>query len=140
MGADRARLTYTPSRPYRAVVAQQGRVLLEAELSEASRLASEALRTETIEVVGPVGTPDDGYKVTATRTALSIGRGTMYTGGLRLSLPADVDHADQPDWKDTATDPLWLQRAEIGDRAVLVLLAQEQEITATEDPALRETA
>ena len=36
---------------------------LEADSNEASRIAGEALRLETIDMVGPTATPDDGYKV-----------------------------------------------------------------------------
>jgi hypothetical protein len=62
MTADIARITYDPRRKYRSVVAQQGRVTLEADSNEASAIASEALRLETIDVIGHAGTPDDATR------------------------------------------------------------------------------
>ena len=53
MGSDIARVSFDPTRQYRSVVLQQGRVTLEADGNEASRIASEALRLETIDLVGP---------------------------------------------------------------------------------------
>ena len=73
-------------------------------------------------------------------TELSIGPGTMYVGGLRVQLAATVQQSAQPDWKDTATDPLWVPPGDGALTASLALLAIEQEITAVEDPALREVA
>jgi hypothetical protein len=142
MVADRARLTYTPARQYREVVSQQGRVTLEADVNEAGRISSESTRQNALDFVGPVGTPDDGYAVSVTGggTELSIGPGTMYVGGLRLQLPATVQQSAQPDWKDTATDPLWVPPGDGALTASLALLAIEQEITAVEDAALREVA
>jgi len=61
MTADRAKISYDPTRQYRSVIAQQGRVTLEADTNEAATIASEALRLETIDVMGPTGTPDNGY-------------------------------------------------------------------------------
>lgn len=142
MGADRAKLTFTPTRQYREVVAQQGRVTLEADLNEASRIAAEALRLETIDIVGPAGTPDNGYDVDAVSAGatLAVGKGTMYLAGQRLTLPSPILIEKQPDWLDQAQDPLWTDPDKIEGHAVLGLLAQEQEIGAVEDPALRETA
>ena len=63
MAADIARITYDPTRQYRAVVRQQGRVTLEADENEAATLASEALRLETIDIFGPTAAIGDGYLV-----------------------------------------------------------------------------
>lgn len=63
MGSDRARTTYDPKQQYRSVVMQQGRVTLEADWNEASQIFSEELRRETLDFVGPCGTPDNGYLV-----------------------------------------------------------------------------
>ena len=141
MVADRARLTYTPARQYREVVSQQGRVTLEADVNEAGRISSESTRQNALDFVGPVGTPDDGYAVSVSgSTDLSIGPGTMYVGGLRLQLSTAVLQSAQPEWRDTATDPLWIPPGDGDLTASLALLAIEQEITAVEDPALREVA
>src|SRR5271157_5240528 len=63
MGSDRARVSFDPKQQYRSVVMQQGRVTLEADWNEASQIAGEELRRETLDIVGPCGTPDDGYLI-----------------------------------------------------------------------------
>ena len=63
MGSDRARITYDPKQQCRSVVMQQGRVTLEADWNEASQIIGEELRRETLDFVGPCGTPDNGYLV-----------------------------------------------------------------------------
>ncbi|HEX3153151.1 MAG TPA: DUF6519 domain-containing protein [Candidatus Angelobacter sp.] len=134
MGSDRARISFDPSRDYRSVVAQQGRVTLEADINEQASIASEALRRETVDVVGPSGTPDDGYKVSLDGSGNPvIGRGTMYLGGWRLNLPSAVPINQQPDWLD---------RPQVSTKPpeMVALLVTEQEVSAIEDQALREVA
>jgi hypothetical protein len=135
MASDRARISYDPSRGYRGVIAQQGRVTLEADLNEASLIGVEALRLETIDIVGPAGTPDDGYKVTgaATPAKVAVGAGTYYLGGWRLTLDAPVLLGSQPEWLDAPALP------ETGN-ALVALLVTEQSVSAVEDQALREVA
>ncbi len=148
MGSDRARVSYDPSRHWRGVISQQGRVTLEADWNEAAAIAAAERRAELIDLVGPAGTPDDGYAVTAVTDPqsgaatgdLTIGAGTMYVGGERMTLEADLDYADQPDWSDHEGDPLWVDPAnQQGDEAVYLLL-REQEVGAVEDPALLDVA
>ena len=65
MAGDRARVSYDPSRKWRGVVAQQGRVTVEADWNEAAMIADERDRQVTLDVVGRFATPDRGYAVTA---------------------------------------------------------------------------
>jgi hypothetical protein len=136
MAADLARITYDPTRQYRSVVAQQGRVTLEADSNEATIIADEALRLETIDVVGPTGTPDNGYKVGSGTGpgGVSIAPGLLYLGGWRLELDAPIDLSAQPDWLDAPA-----ATAAQGNLLVSLLLT-EQDVSATEDQALREVA
>ncbi len=145
MSSDRARISYDPTRQYRSVVAQQGRVTLEADVNEAQEIAGDLLRLETIDVVGASGTPDDGYKVAAitgnTTHDFTVGPGTMYVGGERVTLPPDVTYAKQPEWLDRTGDPLWVDPQQVKDGSELVyLMLREQEVSAVEDTALREVA
>ena len=134
MGSDRALISFNRSRDYRSVVTQQGRVTLEADINEQNTIASEALRVETIDIVGPAGTPDDGYKVSVGAEGhVWVGPGIMYLGGWRLSLVKSVDVASQPEWLD---QPDQLKEG----RQLVALLAIEQEVSAVEDQALREVA
>jgi len=143
MSSDRARVSYDPARQYRSVVAQQGRVTLEADVNEAQEIASENLRLETIDAVGPSGTPDDGYKVSGiagnTSHDFTVGKGTMYVGGERVSLPGDVTYSGQPEWLDHDGDPLW-PAANTAAKEFVYLLLRDQEVSAAEDYALREVA
>jgi Family of unknown function (DUF6519) len=142
MGADRARISYDPSRQWRGVVNQQGRVTLEADWNEAAAIAAEEDRAQLLDVVGVSGTPDDGYAVSAGSNGdLTIGHGTLYVGGERMTLDTDLDYASQPDWVDTADDPLWVAPAvpQTPDESVYLLL-REQEVGAVEDPALLDVA
>ncbi len=153
MAGDRARVSYDPTRKWRGLVAQQGRVTVEADWNEAAAIAAERDRLTTLDVVGPAGTPDGGYGVTAvpagspapaTPGDLQIGAGTLYLGGERLDLDAPVTYSAQPDWLDSSTDPLWVPPA-IPDAdgtsfELVYLLAAEQQVSAVEDPALADVA
>jgi hypothetical protein len=154
MASDRARVSYDPSRSWRGVIAQQGRVTVEADWNEAAMIGEERDRHVALDVVGPVGSPDRGYAVTAAPPRgersgsapgdLTIGPGTLYLGGERLDLTERVRYSAQPDWLDHSTDPMWqapLARRDADSRHELVyLLAAEQEVSAVEDPALADVA
>ena len=154
MAGDCARVSYDPNRKWRGLTAQQGRVTVEADWNEAAAIVREQDRQLTLNVVGPVGTPDHGYGVTAipatggppgsTPGDLFIGPGTLYLGGERLDLDAPVDYALQPDWLDFSSDPLWrvpaVPAAAGTSYEVVYLLASEQEVSAVEDPALADVA
>jgi hypothetical protein len=137
MGSDRARISFDPSRDYRSVVAQQGRVTLEADVNEQASLESEALRLETIDIIGPAGTPEvDGYAVSVDGTgALEVAPGIMYVSGWRLESLERQLVTDQPEWLDQIIPP-----SPITDNFVVALLVTEQFISAVEDQALVEVA
>src|SRR5437879_710868 len=93
MGSDRARRSYDASRMYRSVVSQQGRVTVEADANEAEEIRAAESHAELIDVVGPSGSPDDGFKisvpaVTTTQFDFAIGAGTLYVGGVRVHTAA----------------------------------------------------
>jgi hypothetical protein len=139
VGSDRARISYDKTREYRSVVVQQGRVTLEADVNEQAVIASEALRYETIDIIGPTGTPDNGYLVSVNAGGnLIVGPGIMYVGGWRMRFPQPVPVADQPEWIDQPP-PAWTQNNNEG-LYVIALLVTEQEVQAVEDQALREVA
>ncbi len=137
MGSDLARISFDKTRNYRSVVAQQGRVTLEADVNEQASIASEALRLETIDIVGPAGTPDNGYKVTVGKGAggIEIHAGTMYVGGWRMHQDRIVEIGKQPDWLDQPQVEVNRDLPEL-----VSLLVTEQNVSAVEDQALREVA
>jgi Inner membrane component of T3SS, cytoplasmic domain/Family of unknown function (DUF6519) len=150
MPGDRARVSYDPSRKWRGVIAQQGRVTVEADWNEAAMIGEQRDRQVTLDVVGPAGTPDGGYTVTAHPEEsehpgrLTIGPGTLFLGGERLDLDEQVHYGAQPDWLDHSTDPMWHAHAAQHEREprheLVYLLAAEQEVSAVEDPALADVA
>ena len=148
MTSDLARVTYDPSRHYHGVVAQQGRVSLEADWNEAQAIGRGQTETRTLDLVGPAASPDSGYRIEpvladdgSATGDLHIRRGTAYVGGHRVSLASDIRYSSQPDWRDYAGDPLWLEPAIPGEPHELVcLMLREQEVSAVEDPALRDVA
>ena len=147
MTSDRARVTYDPARRYHGVVAQQGRVSLEADWNEAQAITGAELAARTLDVVGRAGSPDRGYEITLVADGgnptgdLLIRAGSLYVGGQRVPAARDVRYADQPDWADHAGDPLWRDPAiPRHARELVYLLAREQEVGAVEDPVLRDVA
>jgi hypothetical protein len=133
MGVDIARVTYDPVRQYRSVISQQGRVTLEADYNEAATLATEALRLETIDIIGPTGALGDGYKVgsSATLGGISIHSGIFYLGGWRLELDKAIDLPPQSGGSANVVSK---------ENLLVALLLTEQAVCAVEDQALREVA
>src|SRR4051794_10442611 len=105
MPGDRDRLSYDERQQYRSVVAQQGRVTVPSDFNEAQEIFAEEQRKEALDIVGSSGTPDDGYKIgfppdPNSNFDLLVGAGTMYVGGMRVSLPEPIRYLAQPDWID----------------------------------------
>lgn len=141
MGSDIARRTYDAGRQYRRVIAQQGRAVIEADLNEAQEITTEEIRKEALDIVGPAGTPDDGYKITFAEPEegapvdVHIGPGTMYVGGMRVELPAPgVFYTKQHEWLDG------LPPAPSSSYEHVCLHLIEREVSAVEDRPLREVA
>ena len=167
MGSDRARVTYDPRQHYRSVVMQQGRVTLEADWNEAESITGEEQRLETLDIIGPCGTPDNGYQIILPDPSIpydfSVGSGTMYVGGIRANLSEAVDYSSQPDWLNSSDSPDpedlsddsvdWVSPASpapvfpgnlagFGRSAneFVYLYLREQEVSAVEDPDLADVA
>jgi hypothetical protein len=150
MGSDRARVSYDPRQQYRSVVMQQGRVQLEADWNEAQEITGEEMRKEALDFVGPSGTPDDGYKVDPDAKAnfrqfdFIVERGIMYVGGLRAYLPEAVRYSYQTDWLDYHGDPYWVDlftlHSQLPSDEFVYLFLREQEVSAVEDPDLKDVA
>jgi hypothetical protein len=142
MTADISRVTYDEAQQYRLVVGQQGRVLLDTDLTDGQRLLGEEQRRAALDFVGPSGAPGGGYKVTVPAKAdpkrppfdFDVAAGVIYVGGLRVELLAPITYAEQPDW----LNPSRLPGQPV--RECIVLHLREQEVGAVEDPELREVA
>jgi hypothetical protein len=165
MSSDRARRSYDVERMYRSVVSQQGRVTLEADANEAEEIRANESRIELIHIIGPNGAPDGGFKISAPVSEahfldFAIGQGTLYVGGVRVhnrdpkatylsqknrdgteyarewaDYPADRVHSFPAGAADAVAKADWEGRME-----AIYLTVAEQEVSAVEDPALREVA
>jgi Family of unknown function (DUF6519) len=161
MASDRARASFDPSRKWRGLVAQQGRVTVEADWNEAAAIQTLSDRLTALDIIGPLGTPDGGYAVasglsgsppTGAPGPLTVGAGTVYVGGVRLDLDQEVelDGTPQPDWLDQSTNTLWVAPEPAGSsppssppgstNELVYLLAVEQEVSALEVPELADVA
>ncbi|MDG9715527.1 DUF6519 domain-containing protein [Streptomyces sp. DH24] len=169
MHADLSRSTFRPERHYSAVVAQQGRVQLDADLNEQAAIQLHRARTLAADLIGPYGGPRDaaGFRIEYVGgkhdlDTLHIHGGRYYVDGILCDAtrPApgtpvpDEDGAEQETAEPLAHWTYWDQPdgfrdpEKPGDRLpspaqapfVVYLLVWERSVTAAEDPALREVA
>lgn len=89
MHADLSRLTFRPDRHYSAVVAQQGRVQLDADANEQTAIQLHQARTLAADLIGQHGGPagDTGFHITFKAGSrelddLLIGGGRYYVDGI----------------------------------------------------------
>src|SRR5262245_7288241 len=116
---------------YKGVRAQQGRLFTEDDFNEAMRLDAESMRRTHLDVIGPVGSPDNGFLPVAppaplpvgSRVQFTISAGTLYLGGLRLEQALAEPFHEQKDWLNfdptlnqpllpttgTRTDLVWIE-------------------------------
>lgn len=140
---EKSRDAFEPKKRYAAVGMQLGRVLVDDDFNEAERIRIEEEREVNLDVIGPVGTPDDGFKivngsVSGQKINFDIAAGTLYLGGLRVWNPHAVKYLLQPDWLQQGTGD---QPTLVNNRVDLVYLeAWQQPVTAVEDSELFEVA
>lgn len=126
---------------YAGVRMQQGRVVTDDDVNEAARLELEDTRETRIDIIGPVGSPDDGFaigsaSVTPNGPDFSIQNGTLYLGGLRLHLDDPTTYLGQSDFLEIDLIP-----APVDGRVDLVYIeAWQQHVSAVEDEELFEKA
>jgi Family of unknown function (DUF6519) len=147
MVTDIARRSFDPRRHYIGVVSQQGRVALEAEENEDREISADERRRELLDIIGPTGVPSNAsnsYAISQGQAGawdFTISPGTIYVGGVRVQLDAPVTYSNQPDWLDHPGDPDWVPSGKTGSEPEGVMLVLiEREVTAVEDPMLKEVA
>ncbi len=144
MSLDLSRSAFDPRKRYASVRMQQGRVLLDDDFNEAERIDNEDERRVLLDVVGPTGTPDDGFRVqngrlnAAGELTFDVLPGTLYLGGLRIWNHALHTYAAQEDWLQ---QPQAERAPPANGRVDLVYLeVWQQSVTAVEDAELFEAA
>ncbi|MGW0522267.1 DUF6519 domain-containing protein [Crossiella sp. NPDC003009] len=146
MHGDFSRITFHGAKHYTAVLAQQGRVTLDADLNEQSAIVQHQLREFLVDLLGEHGGPAArcGFAISFPLDAngqprhddLIIGPGRYYVDGLPVSTTGSTFWTQPEGYLDQVAD-----RAELPDAPYLVYLdAQERLVTAIQDPALREVA
>jgi hypothetical protein len=141
---DISRSAFDPRKQYASVRMQQGRVILDDDWNENERIANEDLRRSRVDIVGPAGSPDEGFGISNLhQTAddqidFKISAGSFYLGGNRLELHRSVSYLQQ----DDALQPGKLTvGAPNGARSDLaVLMTYQQPVSAVEDSELFEMA
>lgn len=126
---------------YSRVQMQQGRVLTDDDFNEAERLDAEDARRVRFDVIGPAGSPDDGFKLKVVAGELTMSAGTYYVGGLRLELESDEAINLQSDWLQQGSNPGETLAAPGAERFDFVWLdVWQQPVSAVEDKELLEAA
>jgi hypothetical protein len=133
-------------KQYDRVHMQQGRVLTDDDFNEAARLDAEDSRRVRADVLGPVGSPDDGFKLKVPTAGPLAGQlvltaGTYYVGGHRLELESDEAFNLQKDWLEQGSSPGETLTAPADEQFDFVWLdVWQQPVTAVEDKELFEVA
>lgn len=163
MPSDRTRTSDDLRQRYKAVVMQQGRVILDRDFNALQEILDGRIAAEALDEIGPCGTPDDGFAISLPGSIAStpfshshstphlwdflIAPGTMYVGGHRVVLPPAAanqpawSYFHQPDW----IDPPPMAGSGGDSRSVppheyVYLHVSEQEVGAVEDPDLLDVA
>jgi hypothetical protein len=146
---DISRDIFNPQKHYTGVRMQQGRVLTDDDWNEEERIEDEDKRRGRIDIIGPYGSPDNGYKIEGLTLNndgtfdFTIDPGILYLGGLRLHHGKET-YQYQYDWLEQPaadyTTPTANDLAN-GSRTDLVYLeVWEQGVSAVEDGELFEPA
>lgn len=157
MGGDYTRWTFNPARDYSELFKQQGRVDLDADWNEFVEIVNRRWRAETMDIIGravvPSFTTPDAFKITpAGPGQFTIGVGRMYVDGLlaechgvsplvydatlgEVNGSAPVPFNQQPYFPNPTPLP------STGPAVDLIYLdVWQREVTALQDPAIREKA
>jgi hypothetical protein len=139
---DISRAAFDPRKHYAGVRMQQGRVITDDDWNEQECIESEDERRSRVDIIGPAGSPDQGFKIanpaiTNSQVGFDIAAGTFYLGGLRLEMDKAQVYRSQSDWLQQPGQP----PVPTADRVDLVYLEVFQEpVGAVEDGELFEVA
>ncbi|WP_327381945.1 DUF6519 domain-containing protein [Streptomyces sp. NBC_01207] len=141
MAVDISRVSFDPSKHYSQLIHQQGRVTLDADANEQAAVLLHYLRTVVADLLGPAACPEaaPGFSVTLVEKApdrdFEIGPGRLYVDGLLVENDHPTTYLSQPEGfvdPDAAAVPV--------GPFIAYLRAWEREITAIQDPSIREIA
>ncbi|WP_425097923.1 DUF6519 domain-containing protein [Tropicibacter sp. S64] len=128
---------FDPRINTRGIEGQTGRVITDEDLTLIGQVTSEEMAQDRIGIIGPQGTSDHGFRISAANVDAGtpdfrIEAGNYWIGGLRAQLHADTTFLLQPDWLQNPGGSV-----AAGDRMDMVWLeVWEQIVGATEDVAM----
>jgi hypothetical protein len=137
MKGDFSRFTFDPTKHYRNVLTQQGRVAVDADSNEQQFITSHRIETETADTIGISGAPIDPgknfeLKLNSNSTNLIISKGHYYVDGRLCINDTECSYITQPDCKMLLPDK---------DGNYLVYIdVWEKHITYLDDANIREKA
>jgi len=162
MPSDRTRTSDDLRQRYKAVVMQQGRVILDRDFNALREIVDRRIAADALDEIGSCGTPDDGFAISLPKIGPSasvawsysapnpwdflIAPGTMYVGGQRvvLSPPGPGQppwsYFNQPDWIRPDDPAAFSGSYSTPPREYVYLRVFEQEVGAVEDPDLLDVA
>jgi hypothetical protein len=146
---DLSRDTFDETNLYRSIVKQQGRVTVDADDNEQRRIELHRSNLTTLDVIGPCGYPAGGtgfqIGVDPTGKLLTVGTGRMYVGGLMCE-SFETTQTLMLDSGTAGNPPAVLPVSSGGytglapDTYLAYLDVWEKDVTAIDDPNIRETA
>ena len=139
---DYSRMPTVVGSHVRSVFAQQGRVVLDSDVNEATSLLLQQIRLIASDLIGPYGGPDEnpGFEITAKTVdgdlVVSIGTGRYYVDGMLVEIDDETTYFEQgaflhPEVDDDEIPPMPF---------LAYLKVWERSVGAIEDPATREVA
>ncbi|OBC00024.1 hypothetical protein A5784_21030 [Mycobacterium sp. 852013-50091_SCH5140682] len=144
MYLDTSRPTFDATKHFAALLHQQGRLPLDADLNEQALILLHQLRTMMIDLVGPTAIPKEhpGFQITAVnnngKLDLTISAGRAYVDGILVENESNVDYTGQPDGYLDPDNPADAVPAKTP--FAVYLRVWERLITALQDPTIREIA
>ena len=146
---DLSRDTFDPTNLFRSIVKQQGRVTVDADDNEQRRIELHRSNLTTLDVIGPCGYPEGGtgfqIGVDPTGKLITVGTGRMYVNGLLCeSFAASpellLDSATAGQQPSFLTVSSGSYAGLLSDTYLAYLDVWEKDVTAVDDPEIRETA
>ncbi|MFW2542784.1 DUF6519 domain-containing protein [Primorskyibacter sp. 2E107] len=132
---------FDPRINTRGIEGQTGRVITDEDLTLIGQVTSEEAAQDRIGIIGPHGTSDHGFRISAATIAngtpdFDIEAGNYWIGGLRAQLHETTTFRGQPDWLQNPAGTV-----AAGERIDMVWLeVWEQIVGATEDAAMVDPA
>ena len=165
MPSDRSRTSDDLRQAYKAVVTQQGRVILDRDFNAMQDIINGELAADATDIIGPCGTPDNGFQISLESASspptlwnppsplgppavgeewdFLIAPGTMYVGGQRAVFPAYGPGQTEPYTYSYFDQPDWINPPALSSSPTteaVYLHLFEQEVSAVEDPDLLDVA